>query len=81
VLLRQLMAGFPYRLDTNFAKMDRIVHRGVEDFKTRVLQTKVHGLSISAWNGLLYRGEDQALRRALKERFDIKEEDAEKLLR
>jgi hypothetical protein len=81
VLQRQLLARFPYRLDTNFAKMDRIVHQGIEDFKTRVLGTKIHGLSIGAWSALLYRGEDQVLRSALAERFDIREEDAEKLLR
>ncbi len=80
-LLRRLFARFPYRLDTNFAKMDRIVHEGIEEFKTRVLGTMIHGLSINAWSALLYRGEDLALRHALKEHFDIKEEDAEKLLR
>lgn len=80
-LLLQLLAGFRYRNDTNFAKMDRIVHQGIEDFKTRVLETRVHGLSISEWSALLYRGKDLKLRRTLEERFDIKEEDAEKLLR
>jgi hypothetical protein len=80
-LLRQLNSRFLYRLDTNFAKMDRIVHEGIEDFKARVLRTEVHGLSIRAWGDLLYRGEDRALRRALRERFEIKEESAEKLLR
>jgi hypothetical protein len=79
--MRQLLGRFPYRLDTNFAKMDRIVHHGIEEFKARVLGTKIHGLSIGEWSSLLYRGGDQAIRRTLAERFDIKEEDAEKLLR
>jgi len=80
-LSRQLIARFPYRLDTNFAKMDRIVHPGIESFKNRVLQTEIHGLSIGRWSNLLSRGSDAAIRQALEERFDIKEEDAEKLLR
>lgn len=33
--LRELTARFKYRLDTNYAKMDRIVHAGVEEFKTK----------------------------------------------
>jgi len=80
-LLRQLIARFPYRLDTNFAKMDRIAHLGIEEFKERVLATKIHGLSVGAWNGLLYRGGEAMLRRTLAERFDIKEESAEQLIR
>lgn len=80
-LLRRLLARFPYRLDTNFAKMDRIIHPGIEDFKARVLATEIHGLNIIGWSSLLYGGKDEALRRALEARFDIKEEDAGKLLR
>lgn len=80
-LLRQLVARFPYRLDTNFAKMDRIAHPGIEAFKARVLGTEVHGLSIAAWVALLYRGDDAVLKRMLAERFDIREENAEKLVR
>ena len=45
-LLRQLINRFPYRLDTNFAKMDRVVHGGIEDFKRRVLSTSIHGLTM-----------------------------------
>ena len=48
-LLRTLMARFPYRLDTNFAKMDRIVHAEIEQFKDRVYKTVFHGRSIGAW--------------------------------
>ena len=43
------MGQFKYRLDTNFAKMDRIEHRGLEDFKARVLNTRVHNRTISEW--------------------------------
>jgi hypothetical protein len=61
--------------------MDRICHPGIEAFKQRVLATKIHGLSIGAWSALLYRGTDAAIQQALQERFDIKEEDADKFLR
>ena len=53
-LLRDLQGAFPYRLDTNFAKMDRIMHDGIEDFKQRVLSRDLFGLSIGEWNRLLY---------------------------
>ncbi len=80
-LLRQLFAQFPYRLDTNFAKMDRIVHPGIEAFKHRVHATEIHGLTVGQWNALLSRGTDEAIKLALNQQFDIKEEDADKLLR
>ncbi len=55
-LLRELTNHFPYRLDTNFAKMDRIVHADIEAFKDRVYATEFHGRTIGAWNRLLSRG-------------------------
>ena len=54
--LRELMAMLPYRLDTNYAKMDRIVHAELEAFKTRVMNTEVHGLKISEWDRLFRAG-------------------------
>lgn len=71
-LLRQLTSRFQYRLDTNYAKVDRIVHAGVEEFKTRVLKMKVHGMTIRDWTRLLYRGSDVDIRVALEDRFGIK---------
>lgn len=44
---------FVYRLDTNYAKMDRIQHEGIEEFKARVLNTKVKGHTIFEWSKLL----------------------------
>lgn len=52
--VRQLMGLFPYRLDTNYAKMDRIVHSEIESFKGRVLKRQFHGLTIGDWNRRLY---------------------------
>ena len=74
MLLRELISRFPYRLDTNFAKMDRIVHHEIEAFKECVYKTKFHGRSILEWNRLLSRGEEEVIARALAKQFDIHDE-------
>jgi len=66
--LRELMSIANYRLDTNYAKMDRIVHPGLEEFKSRVLKLKSHGMTISQWANL-FRSSAKAeakLRKAIK---------------
>ena len=73
-LLRELMARFPYRLDTNFAKMDRIVHADIEAFKDRVYKTVFHGRSIGAWNRLLSKGDEDLIGRELADSFNIRDE-------
>ncbi|WP_288790835.1 hypothetical protein [uncultured Elizabethkingia sp.] len=50
--IKQLLGTFPYRLDTNFAKIDRIRHTDLEDFKTKVLQKSIHGHTIREWSKL-----------------------------
>ena len=65
--MRELIAAYPYRLDTNFAKMDRIIHGGIEDFKQRVLEREFLGRSIKEWSHLLSKGTDQAKRRAFED--------------
>lgn len=50
--LRELMGLLPYRLDTNYAKMDRIVHSELEAFKARVMGTVVHGMTVREWDRL-----------------------------
>lgn len=70
-MLRELMARFPYRLDTNFAKMDRIVHAEIEAFKDRVHRTIFHGRTIGDWNRILSRGDEATIRRELESRFNI----------
>jgi len=59
--LRQLLAKYRYRLDTNFAKMDRIEHEGIEAFKTKVLESQFKGKRIAEWANLLYRSETGVL--------------------
>ncbi|MDR2195249.1 MAG: hypothetical protein LBE50_01425, partial [Gallionellaceae bacterium] len=73
-MLRQLVARFPYRLDTNFAKMDRIAHSEIEAFKNKVYETKFHGMTVGAWNRLLSRGDSLALQRELEKYFNIRDE-------
>jgi hypothetical protein len=74
LMLRELIARFPYRLDTNFSKMDRIVHTEIETFKDRVYKTPFHGHSIGAWKRLLSKSDSVVIKRELEERFDIRDE-------
>lgn len=80
VKLRELIARFPYRLDTNFAKMDRIGHGEIEAFKRRVLGLQRNGMTIDQWRSLLRPGKEKRLRLALEKNLDITEVDAETLL-
>ena len=78
-LTRQLLASFPYRLDTNYAKMDRIVHTDIEAFKTRVMNTTVNGMTVRQWARLLASEDDARIRAALRDHLHISEADAEQL--
>lgn len=75
-LLRELMARFPYRLDTNFAKMDRIVHSDIEAFKQRVYGRPFHGQTIRAWHRLLSSDDDHAIWHELAQRLPLPNRDA-----
>lgn len=77
--MRELINRFPYRLDTNYAKMDRIRHAELETFKTKVNETRVNGLRVRDWCRLLGSEDDALIRRALQQHLDIKEADAEQL--
>lgn len=78
--LRVLMAQYKYRLDTNYAKMDRIVHNAIELFKERVLNTPVNGMKVREWSRLLAGGNDAAIRAALASHLDVKTVSAGDLL-
>lgn len=78
--LAELMAKFRYRLDTNFAKMDRIVHPEIEAFKRRTYGTVLHGRTIGEWNKLLSRGGEAAVALALADVFDIRENAADSVV-
>lgn len=70
-LLRELTSTFEYRLDTNFAKMDRIAHAEIEEFKARVNRTIVHGLSVRQWQRHILAKSDVTLRAALAKHLAI----------
>ncbi|MBD3771447.1 MAG: hypothetical protein IE925_15040 [Rhodobacterales bacterium] len=78
--LRGLMSMAPYRLDTNYAKMDRIVHPDLEAFKSRVGGTTVHGLTIRQWGNLFRNGTDAQIKLQLEKSLGITEGDADDLL-
>ncbi len=79
--LRELINRYPYRLDTNYAKMDRIVHPQLEEFKTKVMKTKVHGMTVREWERLFRSADDALIKRILEERLQIKEGDPDQLLK
>lgn len=64
-LLRSLYGQFVYRLDTNYAKIDRIKHSEIESFKTHVLNTQFHGKTIKQWSNILTSNNDAVLENAL----------------
>lgn len=80
ILLRELLTRYRYRLDTNFAKIDRIVHPGIEAFKQRVFDIQVSGMSIRQWNRLLSSRKEEIIKQSLQDYLDIKEESINELL-
>ena len=50
--VNELRNAFAYRLDTNYAKIDRIEHQEIEGFKQRVLDTEYWGRTIGEWKRL-----------------------------
>lgn len=78
--LRQLIKRFKYRLDTNFAKMDRIVHPDIENFKKLVYGTEFCGMEIGQWNKLLTSRRDQQIKAALQRYLGVKEEKVDERL-
>jgi hypothetical protein len=69
--VQELMSKFPYRLDTNFAKTDRIVHAEIEAFKKRVLASTVHGMTVQEWARLLASDDEAKVEKALREHVKI----------
>lgn len=79
-LLRQLINLFPYRLDTNFAKIDRIVHPEIENFKAKVLQKSICSLSIREWNKLLKNKNMDKVKSVLQTKLSIEDINADDIL-
>lgn len=49
----ELLGSYRYRLDTNFAKMNRIQHAELNEFKNKVLNTDILGHKIKKWSKLI----------------------------
>lgn len=79
-LLRELTSRYKYRLDTNYAKIDRLAHPEVEVFKKKIYSTEVHGMAINQWNKLLSNEDDITLRQALATSLDITKEAVDEIL-
>lgn len=69
---RELTGKYKYRLDTNFAKIDRIGHAGIEEFKSRVLGSEMHGKTIKDWSAAFSSGEGGNLLAAAEELLAVK---------
>lgn len=78
--LRELTSRYKYRLDTNFAKIDRIEHEGIEAFKRQVSGASINGMSVQEWQRLLSSSDTQRAVAALERHLDIRKENVERLL-
>lgn len=65
-LVRDLRSRFPYRLDTNYAKIDRINHTEIESFKFRVLSAPFKNSTVGEWSRLLKNKNNTKIENALK---------------
>lgn len=72
--IQKIINTFRYRLDTNFAKIDRIDNDDIEKFKKRVLNLQIHGRSIQNWSHLFSRATESELESILIKEFGIYEE-------
>ncbi len=70
--LRTLMARYKYRLDTNYAKMDRINHDGIEKFKVAVMDKSFHGMPIKNWLDIFSKGNNRMLMDVLAKHLHFK---------
>lgn len=71
IQIRELMGKYRYRLDTNFAKMDRIVHDEIELFKRRVYSSDYAGMSIAGWKKLLGSSDNALIQQTVKQHLHI----------
>ncbi|MEG5163269.1 hypothetical protein QUB37_23060 [Microcoleus sp. AT3-A2] len=79
-LLPELRIRYEYRLDTNFAKMDRIVHPGIEEFKRRVYNIEVSGMTVGRWNKLLSSRLEGSIKKSLQDYLQIREESIDEII-
>lgn len=51
--IKQLMSKYQYREDTNYAKIDRIEHEGIEAFKEKIMNLSYKGATVREWKRLM----------------------------
>ena len=66
VHLRELTNHFPYRLDTNFAKIDRIALGSLETFKQGILNTTYIDRTVQQWVDAIRHSDVQAFARFIE---------------
>lgn len=59
VVVRKIFERSNYRLDTNYAKIDRIGHSGIETFKSEILYREFNGLPIEKWARVIASDDEQ----------------------
>lgn len=79
--LRQLLARYPYRLDTNFAKIDRIVHPEIERFKQQVYQMTFQGMTVQQWMRVCSSRDRTRIAHAFATQLTIVEADTDRLVK
>lgn len=69
--IRELFSKFNYRLDTNYAKIDRIQHLAIEEFKSSIMNTEFCGLPILKWSKLIANPDSAENQKLIKEKLNI----------
>lgn len=64
--IKLLFSNFEYREDTNYAKIDRIEHKNIEEFKEHVLTLEYKGATIKEWKRLMIEGNEDEFKLKLK---------------
>lgn len=80
LIYKKFLRRYKYRLDTNFAKIDRIVHPGIEEFKQRVYNIELSGMKVGQWNKLFSSRKEDNIGRALQKYLEIREETIDEIL-
>lgn len=80
LLLRQLLARYNYRLDTNFAKIDRIGHPEIARFKQQVYDIKIQGITLKQWLKICAGKDDEAIKTVFAKYLDITNTDTIQLV-
>jgi len=69
--IQKLFDKYKYRLDTNYAKIDRIQHHEIEKFKDSTLETIFNGLKIKEWAKIIGSDDKKIQSEAFKRYLNI----------